>query len=613
MKEILLTSSVLILALLLLRLLFRKTISRRVQYALWGLVALRLLVPVSLPAMEHNVLTAAEPVTARITAPALYVTPYRETIVSAPPGVFQTPAPYQAFRVDTATEDSTVTFTDGKNVTHSIEYKSQIPLTPVLKAVWHAGMYVMAAWFLLVNLRFMLRLRRSRRPYPVENCPYPVYLTAELPSPCLFGLFHPAVYLTPAAVESPETLRHVLIHETTHARHLDPLWSLLRCVCLAVYWFDPLVWIAAIVSRRDCELACDEGALRQLGESERIPYGQTLLRLIPVGRSDPMLSATTMTAGKRELKDRVTRIAENRRTVGVALLAVVTAAALVCALTFTGAKPSVRSLTGEELSEYALTFNTADRWQDSAGNDCGLRPVQFLTSVYDQPRSIDMYQLFYNGVSPEQAVSDAERQEVTDTYYSGSDPEVDLIRITAEQADTVLTRWTGLTLAETDALNMGSFSYLSDYDAYYHFHGDTNAPGSVCFYAGERSGDTVTLYYQPEQCGVYLVDTAGSGEEVWAKVTVEPQPDGNLRILSNQICGRPDDLLGVTRPLTGEELAFFNTEFFNHDTDVDGVVRANPHNQFLTCLYAGPQDINLFDLFYNGVGTWEAPSQAELE
>lgn len=48
----------------------------------------------------------------------------------------------------------------------------------------------------------------------------------------------------------------------------------------------------------------------------------------------------------------------------------------------------------------------------------------------------------------------------------------------------------------------------------------------------------MTLYYQPEQCGVYLVDTAGSGEEVWAKVTVEPQPDGNLRILSNQICGR---------------------------------------------------------------------------
>lgn len=615
MKEILLTSSVLILALLLLRLLFRKTISRQVQYALWGLVALRLLVPVSLPAMEHNVLTAAEPVTARITAPALYVTPYRETIVSAPPGVFQTPAPYQSFRVDTATEDSTVTFTDGKNVTHSIEYKSQIPLTPVLKAVWHAGMYVMAAWFLLANLRFMLRLRRSRRPYPVENCPYPVYLTAELPSPCLFGLFHPAVYLTPAAVESPETLRHVLIHETTHARHLDPLWSLLRCVCLAVYWFDPLVWIAAIVSRRDCELACDEGALRQLGESERIPYGQTLLRLIPVaGRSEsPMLSATTMTAGKRELKDRVTRIAENRRTVGVALLAVMTAAALVCVLTFTGAKPSVRSLTGEELSGYALAFNTADRWQDSAGNDCTLRPVQFLTSVYDDPMKIDMYHLFYNGVSPEQPISAAERQELVDTCYDGYDPEVDLIKITAEQADHVLVHWVDLPLAETDALSMGSFAYLANYDAYYHFHGDTNALGDVCFYAGERSGDTVTLYYQPEQCGVQLVDTAGSGEEVWAKVTVAPQSDGGFKLRSNQLCARPDALLS-SRLLTGDELAFFNTQFFNSQTTNEfGGVQHTLHNQFLTCLYDSPQNINLFDLFYNGIGTWEAPSQAELE
>lgn len=615
MKEILLTSSVLILALLLLRLLFRKTISRRVQYALWGLVALRLLVPVSLPAMEHNVLTAAEPVTARITAPALYVTPYRETIVSAPPGVFQTPAPYQAFRVDTATEDSTVTFTDGKNVTHSIEYKSQIPLTPVLKAVWHTGMTIMAVWFLLANLRFMLRLRRSRKPYPVENCPYPVYLTADLPSPCLFGLFHPAVYLTPAAVESPETLRHVLIHETTHARHLDPLWSLLRCVCLAVYWFDPLVWIAAIVSRRDCELACDEGALRQLGESERIPYGQTLLRLIPVaGRSEsPMLSATTMTAGKRELKDRVTRIAENRRTVGIALLAVMTAAALVCVLTFTGAKPSVRSLTGEELSEYALAFNTADRWQDSAGNDCTFRPVQLLTSVYDDPMKIDMYHLFYNGVSPEQPISAAERQELVDTCYDGYDPEVDLIKITAEQADHVLVRWVDLPLAETDALSMGSFAYLANYDAYYHFHGDTNALGDVCFYAGERSGDTVTLYYQPEQCGAQLVDTAGSGKEVWAKVTVVPQPGGGFQLRSNQLCARPDALLS-SRLLTGEELAFFNTQFFNSQTtNESGGVQHTLHNQFLTCLYDSPQNLNLFDLFYNGIGTWEAPSQAELE
>ena len=614
MKEILLTSSVLILALLLLRRLFRKTISRQVQYALWGLVALRLLVPVSLPAMEHNVLTAAEPVTARITAPALYVTPYRETIVSAPPGVFQTPAPYQSFRVDTATEDSTVTFTDGKNVTHSIEYKSQIPLTPVLKAVWHAGMYVMAAWFLLANLRFMLRLRRSRRPYPVENCPYPVYLTAELPSPCLFGLFHPAVYLTPAAVESPETLRHVLIHETTHARHLDPLWSLLRCVCLAVYWFDPLVWAAAIVSRRDCELACDEGALKRLGEDERIPYGRTLLRLIPVARKpeSPMLSATTMTAGKKELKDRITRIAENRRTVGIALLAVVAAAGVVCAATFTGAAKTAgpAPLPPEEVARYNLYFNIAYPWADIQGNVCQFKPVQFLTSTYDRPEDVDMYQLFYNGAVMEQETTPAERQTVVDTGYSGYDPEVDLLKITTEQVDYVLTAWLGLTLAETDALNMGSFTYLADYDAYYHFHGDTNAPGYVQFYAGEQEGDAIALYYRAED--FFLVDTSGSGEEVWAKVTVEPQADGGFHILSNQLCSRPDRL--TPQPLTEEELAYFNNDFFNGEmTADDGQTYSNLHNQFLTCLYADPREINMLELLYNGVGPEVPLTQEELE
>ena len=66
MKEILITSSALILALLVLRRLFRKRISRRLQYALWGLVLLRLLIPANLPAAEFSVLSAAQPVRAQV-------------------------------------------------------------------------------------------------------------------------------------------------------------------------------------------------------------------------------------------------------------------------------------------------------------------------------------------------------------------------------------------------------------------------------------------------------------------------------------------------------------------------------------------------------------------
>ena len=74
MKEVLTTSSALILALLGLRLAFRKSISRRVQYALWALVLVRLLTPVSLPPLDISVLTMAEParetISARLEAPA---------------------------------------------------------------------------------------------------------------------------------------------------------------------------------------------------------------------------------------------------------------------------------------------------------------------------------------------------------------------------------------------------------------------------------------------------------------------------------------------------------------------------------------------------------------
>lgn len=619
MREILLTSSVLIAALLALRKVFQKTISRRAQYALWGLVVLRLLVPVNLPALHYNVLTAAEPVQTQVAArlerqtvalpveraPLDQHPEARDAVPETPANTVQQPAGPQV----SAATDSWVAATD----TTAVRYH-RMTTAEVLTAVWCAGMAVMAAWFLFTNLRFARKLRRNRIPYPVEGCKYPVYLVQGLPSPCLFGLFRPAVYLTPASVESPETLRHVLTHETTHARHGDPIWSLLRCVCLAVYWFDPLVWAAAIVSRRDCELACDEGALKRLGEDERIPYGRTLLRLIPVARKpeSPMLSATTMTAGKKELKDRITRIAENRRTVGIALLAVVAAAGVVCAATFTGAVKTAGPdpLPPEEVARYNRRFNFTYPWTDYQGNACHFKLVQFLTSTYDRPEDVDMYQLFYNGAAVEQETTPAERQAVVDTGYSGYDPEVDLVKVSAGQVDDVLTKWLGLSLAETDARSMGSFTYLADYDAYYHFHGDTNAPGYVQFYAGEQEGDAIALYYRAED--FRLVDTAGSGEEVWAKVTVEPQSDGGFHILSNKLCDRPDRL--APQPLTEEELAYFNNDFFNGEmTADDGQTYSNLHNQFLTCLYADPREINMFNLLYNGVGPEVPLTQEELE
>ena len=357
MKEILLTSSALILALLALRRLFRRTVSRRMQYALWLLVLVRLLVPVNVGTLAHNVLSAAAPVQTvveeRLDTPVLYVQdgterrPAQLLPGKESQGDPQSP-PSDAAQSAPADEYSIVTPT----------YRT-VTLSEALTYVWYAGMVGVGAWFLFTNLRFARALRKARTPYRVEGCRYPVYLVSALPSPCLFGVLRPAVYLNEKALQSPDALRFVLAHEQTHARHLDPLWSLLRGVCLTVYWFDPLVWLAAVLSREDCELACDEGTLRALGADERTAYGKTLLALVPVcdKPQNPLLGATTMTSGKRSLKERITRIAENRQAKAAAVFAVVALAALVCAVSFTGAPDTPPEVTQEW---YDAGFTTED-------------------------------------------------------------------------------------------------------------------------------------------------------------------------------------------------------------------------------------------------------------
>ena len=347
MKEILLTSSVLILALLALRRLFRRTVSRRMQYALWLLVLVRLLVPVNVGTLAHNVLSAAAPVQAvvekRLDTPVLYVQdgterrpaqllPGKESQGEplSPPSDAAQSAPADEYSIVTPT------------------YRT-VTLSEALTYVWYAGMAGVGAWFLFTNLRFARALRKARTPYRVEGCRYPVYLVSALPSPCLFGVLRPAVYLNEKALQNPDALRFVIAHEQTHARHLDPLWSLLRGVCLTVYWFDPLVWLAAVLSREDGGLACDEGTLRALGADERAAYGKALLSLVPVcdKPQNPLLGATTMTSGKRGLKERITRIAENRQAKAAAVFAVVALAALVCAVSFTGSSRPLSAVCGD--------------------------------------------------------------------------------------------------------------------------------------------------------------------------------------------------------------------------------------------------------------------------
>ncbi len=350
MRETIITSSVLIAALLVLRGVFRNSMSRRFQYALWGLVLLRLLVPVSLPAARFSVLTAAQPVrqavqtrleaqrqaapTVQEPQPQQDAAPDLDTHSAAPKPDTQPAAPEPARPAVSGAEAAQ------PHKAPAPSHERSVDPAQALRAVWLAGSAAVGVFFLVSNLRFRRRLRKFRTPYAVEGYGRPVYLTGEgvLPSPCLSGLLRPAVYLTPAALSSRETLRHVISHEETHARRLDPLWALLRCVCLTVYWFNPLVWAAAFASKTDCELACDESVLARLDGDDRIAYGRALLAVacVRTGPSNPLLTATTMAGGKRQLRDRLGRIARHPQRLVAGTLAAALLAGVLAACTFTG-------------------------------------------------------------------------------------------------------------------------------------------------------------------------------------------------------------------------------------------------------------------------------------
>ncbi len=335
MIETVVSSSVLILAVIAVRFIFRAKISSRLRYALWGLVLIRLLLPMTLFESSISIMNSAAPVVAQIKNILPTENPNIKLTVPSQPGK-------DLALVD---DDSSLGYhaewVDVEQKTYEVApavkgYDGVL----LLKIIWFIGGIIIALWFAAVNISFYARLRKSRVPYTDEHgLTLKVYFAEELASPCLFGLLHPSVYLTPKAA-SEESFPYVYAHEYCHFRHGDHVWALLRGICLAAYWWNPLVWAAAILSREDSETACDESAVKHVGEDKRLNYGKTLVDMISEkpSASTILCSATTMTGGKRAIEKRLLLIVKKPKTYISALIAVLLILAVAAGCVFTSAK-----------------------------------------------------------------------------------------------------------------------------------------------------------------------------------------------------------------------------------------------------------------------------------
>ena len=391
------SSGVSVVSVLLIRRIFKGKISLRLQYALWLLVLVRLLIPVNIIDTDLsilNFLTQAQAVggisdlggaaggSARSSQDAFMQNLLKRGTMG---GISET-MPYERLAEGKTGQQSDESLIWSEEALLGRDISSLRPDIPevqddkaagmglwekILIGIWILGMAVSAAVIAGVNLGFAHRLRRARKAADIREIEFfradnglPVYIVPGLPGPCLFGLLHPAIYL-PEGIKQDQ-LPYVLAHEESHYRLGDHVWSLLRSICLALHWYHPLVWLAVYVSCQDSELACDERVVRQLGEESRSAYGRVLLDMT-VGqghKADFLCFATTMTADGRSLKERIQMIAFRPRTRAVTGVAVAALMLGIFCVACTGVKGDVdsdaASGSGQESGEIGKTVPEQD-------------------------------------------------------------------------------------------------------------------------------------------------------------------------------------------------------------------------------------------------------------
>lgn len=351
MMELIITSSVLILVIVGIRFFLGGRISACIQYALWALVALRLLLPCSLfesPVSVMNLMPKAIGVVEN--------------------NVLSSALPSQ--NLSSVLPAEQISVAGGDNLKPVLQY--------LVIGIWLGAAALCALVFLAANLRLSSRLRKSRVPLEQSDCKLVVYIVKELSSPCLYGLWKPSIYLTPISTVDATRLTYIITHEQTHYRHKDHLWALVRVICVCLHWYNPLVWLAAVLSQRDSELACDESALKQLGDTHRISYGKTLIEMMtaPASPSDLLSLATTMSGSKNELAERLRRIAKRPKMLVWVVLLTLLFVGIAVAVTF-GSAPK-ESETPENFGHAEQLWNARVEYAGDTpgvGKLVGLLPV----------------------------------------------------------------------------------------------------------------------------------------------------------------------------------------------------------------------------------------------
>ncbi len=308
------TASIIIVFVLFVRLLLKRC-PKIFSYVLWSVVLFRLLCPVSITtnfallSLFH--LSATEEI-GNVTSIAyipedVVITQLSERLVG---GKFSEQQEKISGVYDNIIHRTEEDVTIGDNVVTPVFEWSPLMVTIV---VWLIGMVVIMIYSVI------LLIRMKRNLIGVIHLKDNIYLADYINSPFVIGMIMPRIYL-PSSLSQKEQ-EYIILHEQIHIRRGDHIIKWISFLTLCIHWFNPLVWVAFVLSSKDMEMSCDEAVVKKLGWEICQEYSASLLRLATGKR---IIIGTPLAFGEGNTKSRIKNVLKWKKpNVWISVLAVI--------------------------------------------------------------------------------------------------------------------------------------------------------------------------------------------------------------------------------------------------------------------------------------------------
>ena len=321
------TGSIVILVVLLARLLLKKS-PKMISYALWAVVLLRLLCPVSIES-PASILPQTNSVSESYTLEDIPI-----SVAGAGVAAYQAVGDVLNGGIDVQ-HIPTTNIDEAGNVEYVTANWSEVWIL-FGQYIWVAGVAGMILYSIVSYWK--LKKRLSVKMLLRDN----IYVADDIDSPFVIGLIKPEIYLPATLAEKEQS--YIIAHEQHHIHRCDHIIKVLAFAALVLHWMNPLAWVAFVLASRDMEMSCDEAVVRKLGEEIRGDYAASLLSLATGKR---IIAGAPLAFGEGDPKDRIKNLSKWKKPViWVSVVTVVLCGVLaVCLLTDREGKDSNAGMT----------------------------------------------------------------------------------------------------------------------------------------------------------------------------------------------------------------------------------------------------------------------------